>query len=342
MKKIIFIISLSILVYTGYTYGGNFLKIFQSPTAYAVGDLTVNWGVPVGNPIFTISNAAPGFSQTKTVQVNNGASSSRPIGIKGVKNTESKNLANALFIVISKNGTDLYGGTTGTKTLSQFFTDTNNPSGITLSTLAANASTTYSIKLIFNPQAGNEFQQGSISFNLLMGVTFDIPVACQTMQFNGPTIFGTSGNDKIVGTNKSEMIVTFEGNDKIDGAQGNDCIVAGAGADTVDGGLGNDVIYGGSEADTISGGNGSDTIYGEGGTDTLDGGNNDDTLHGGDDNDRLDGGNDSDHLFGENGSDTLLGGNSSDNLDGGAGIDSADGQNGQDTCIAESKLRCEL
>jgi len=359
MKKIALFLAIATLLYAGYVYRGS-LPFLNNNTVYAAGDLMVIWGVPEGQPIFTVVNAAPGDTQSKTVQVNNGASSARPVAIKGTVTNETKNLSQALLIEISQNGTDLYGGDTGQKTLAQFFTESAGPSGIPLSTIAANTSESYVITLIFDPSAGNEYQDATITFDLTLGIAFDVPLACNTMNFNGPTIFGTQGNDRINGTNKSEIIIGFEGDDRIDGLQGNDCVIAGNGADRVSGGIGNDVLFGGDNNDLLNGGNGSDTIFGEQGADDIEGGNNEDTLHGGSGNDKISGGNDNDTIEGGTGNDTidagngndqvngnedndsLKGGNGADTLIGGAGIDHADGQNGRDTCDAESEVRCEL
>jgi serralysin len=324
MKNLALFLALLILLYAGYTYGGN-LPFLNNNTIYAAGDLTVIWGVPVGQPIFTVINSKPGDTQSKTVQVNNGASTARPVAIRGNITSETKNLSNALFITISQNGTDLYGGPSGQKTVAQFMTESTDPNGIELSTISANASASYVITLTFDPLAGNDFQAAIVTFDLTIGIAFDVPDSCSAMTFNGPTIFGTQGDDRLNGTNKSEIIIGFEGNDGIDGGNANDCIIAGAGNDQVSGGNGNDVLIGQENNDVIDGGNGNDQVSGNEGNDTLDGGNNDDTLTGG------------------TGNDILKGGNGSDTLDGGLGTtDSADGQNGRDTCIAETEMRCEL
>ncbi len=87
-------------------------------------------------------------------------------------------------------------------------------------------------------------------------------------------VYGTDGNDLILGNDRVN---------RIDGQGGNDCIVAGAGNEGwwwwgifpvspyLLGGDGNDVILGGSGNDIIVGGTGRDTIYGGPGTDSCDG-----------------------------------------------------------------------
>jgi len=68
----------------------------------------------------------------------------------------------------------------------------------------------------------------------------------------------TSGNDLILGTDKS---------DTIDGLGGDDCILGGDKNDTLTGGDGDDVILGGPNKDSATGGNGYDICYGQGGSD---------------------------------------------------------------------------
>jgi Ca2+-binding RTX toxin-like protein len=65
------------------------------------------------------------------------------------------------------------------------------------------------------------------------------------------------------------------------------------------------------------------------------------TVDGGAGNDYLVGGGRVDHLAGGPGDDLMFGGARSDTLLGGAGTDVADGQGGIDTCVAETRLRCE-
>ncbi len=71
---------------------------------------------------------------------------------------------------------------------------------------------------------------------------------------------GTSGDDQLTGSSKSEYFAAYEGNDTV---------FAGGGDDIVVGGLGDDAIYGGS---------GADEVEGDGGNDVLDGGSEIDTA----------------------------------------------------------------
>lgn len=109
-------------------------------------------------------------------------------------------------------------------------------------------------------------------------------------------IFGTSGNDNLVGAGQ---------NDFIDGEEGNDTLIGAGGADFLNGEEGNDFHDGGGGDDIIDGDVGDDTLLGAGGSDFLDGEDGADTLNGGAG---------SDTLIGEDGSDTLTGGGADDSF----------------------------
>ncbi|MBG0568171.1 calcium-binding protein [Actinoplanes aureus] len=80
------------------------------------------------------------------------------------------------------------------------------------------------------------------------------------------SIFGGSGNDRIVGN---------AGNGSFSGGEGNDVIYGGAGVDSINGGDGKDKIYGGADDDYLDGGDYETQV-----ADLLDGGSN--TSYGGD------------------------------------------------------------
>ena len=66
-------------------------------------------------------------------------------------------------------------------------------------------------------------------------------------------LFGTKGDDNLVGSGTSDLIISGDGNDTVYGGDGDDIISSGNGDDTVYGGDGNDLI---------SSGDGNDTVYG--------------------------------------------------------------------------------
>jgi Ca2+-binding RTX toxin-like protein len=319
----------------------NVLDVFKPRTAYAVGDLNVDWGPGVmpGEPLFTISEMAPGDSTTKSVTIKNNAASARPIAIKGVSTRITNNLSDAMDITIKDGPTILY----GPKTMTQFFADSQNAGGIPLATINEGQTRTISITASFQQNAGNEFQNAEVAFNIIVGISVDIPEACQDINLSGRfPIFGTSGNDAIRGTNKDDVIFGLEGDDTIDSGNGRDCIVGGMGNDVVNGGNGKDIIDGNFGNDAITGGNDADILTGSEGEDKVAGGNGKDMISGGIGSDVIEGGNGTDTILGDDGDDTIKGGNENDILNGGNGVDSINGDHGKDACVGEHIKNCEL
>ena len=72
------------------------------------------------DPLFNEANFLPGQSVTRWVKVTNNSGENQKIGVKAINVNDPDNFGSVLQIVISENGTDLYGGTTGTKYLSDF------------------------------------------------------------------------------------------------------------------------------------------------------------------------------------------------------------------------------
>ncbi|WP_108723972.1 malectin domain-containing carbohydrate-binding protein [Hyphococcus luteus] len=103
-------------------------------------------------------------------------------------------------------------------------------------------------------------------------------------------IQGTSGNDTLFGTYRSDFINGAEGDDNIYLLSGDDFGVGGAGADIITGDDDDDIVVGGDGADRLMGGNdddrviggrGGDDVYGGSGNDLIVGDEGDDTLIGG-------------------------------------------------------------
>lgn len=126
------------------------------------------------------------------------------------------------------------------------------------------------------------------------------------------SVFGTDGDDLLVGGRGDDRLYGNGGDDLIDAAHGDDQLFGNKGNDTLSGGSGDDQLYGGDHDDVLSGGSGNDQLYG---------GEDNDELSGDSGNDRLFGGNGKDTLEGEDGDDTLFGGKGEDVLNGGAGQD---------------------
>ena len=293
-------------------------------TAQAVGDLTIDWGVPAGQPIFMVENFLPGETEERSVTIFNGALSTKPIAVVGTKTEELKDLANVLEITVSQNGNDLYGGDLGTKTLAQFFQESTIPNAIFLFNIDPGTSKQVKFKVKFKEDAGNTYQGAKVVFDIIIGLYYQVPEECKDINFTRPPIFGTAGNNILRGTNGNDLIFGFGGSDIISGSNGNDCLVGGAGNDGIFGSNGDDVILGGEGNDYLDGSNGNDRIFG------------------GEGNDVVDASNGNDYVEGNEGNDSLAGGNGNDILLGGPGNDVARGDLGSDHCEAELRLTCEL
>jgi Ca2+-binding RTX toxin-like protein len=120
-------------------------------------------------------------------------------------------------------------------------------------------------------------QDGTIAVNAPDGYG-DVLSNVELLQFDGDTVvievddlppLGTSADDIIVGTDRTESLFGYAGNDQVLAGGGRDYVDAGEGADIVDGGAGNDFIYGGDGDDSLKGGSGNDLLLGGNGEDTA-------------------------------------------------------------------------
>ena len=76
-------------------------------------------------------------------------------------------------------------------------------------------------------------------------------------------LFGTNGNDNLIGSLSANTIYGFAGNDIISARDGNDYLYGGFGNDSLDAGLGLDILYGGFGDDTLNAtASGNDSLFG--------------------------------------------------------------------------------
>lgn len=120
-----------------------------------------------------------------------------------------------------------------------------------------------------------------VSLQCLAGSCVPTPTCNGTLA----SIWGTDGDNVIVGTENRDVISAMGGNDIVYGLGGNDVICGDAG---------NDIIFGGEGKDRLLGGRGNDMLFGEAGEDKLVGSSGSDVLDGGDDDDNLNGGSNAD------------------------------------------------
>lgn len=167
------------------------------------------------------------------------------------------------------------------------------------------------------------------------------------------TIVGTSGDDKIEGTDGRDVIVGRGGDDTIIGNDGKDVICGGLGSDTIDGrygadevfgGLGNDRLVGGPRSDLLDGQVGADHLEGEDGGDSLVGGSGNDLLAEGSGNGWMFAGSGDDFVGGDDGYDQIFLGPGDDYADGGTGIDTVSyryAESGVDVSLASARATGE-
>ncbi len=175
MKRLL-TITILILFIVGVGYvSGAFKNIFQPESVKAFGDLTVNFHVGIGVPLFNFTNFSPGENVTKPVDVTNGGSVSRMVAVKGNKTSGVgiPHLEDVLTIVIKDGATSVYGqgSPTGNKTVKDFFTDSSSTNGIVLGTIGVGGHTTYNMTVTFPQSSGNEYQGKSVVFDLTFGTS---------------------------------------------------------------------------------------------------------------------------------------------------------------------------
>jgi Ca2+-binding RTX toxin-like protein len=94
------------------------------------------------------------------------------------------------------------------------------------------------------------------------------------------TIRGTSGSDRLVGSNSADTMRGYAGADTMSGRYGKDKMYGGSGNDVMRGGHHPDRMFAGSGRDTLNAGPGNDYVFiaGDGQHDSVDCGQGDDTV----------------------------------------------------------------
>lgn len=140
-------------------------------TVRAVGDLLIDFRTVLpGDPIFTISDFKPGDCEERTVDVKNGGTVARFVSVSAIKTAPTDNqddpyrLETIANINIT-NPTNLYSGS-----LLQFFTQSNQVNKVPLGIVNPNQTVSYNFKVCFPPEAGNEYQKKTVTFDLVFGI----------------------------------------------------------------------------------------------------------------------------------------------------------------------------
>ena len=174
--------------------------------------------------------------------------------------------------------------------------------------------------------AGNDLWRSIESLHFI--VSGKAATTLDASQFTGNvTLAGGSGNDRLIGGSRNNVL---------NGNAGNDVLTGGDGADTLNGGVGNDILVGNDGSDLLYGQAGNDTLRGSSGDDRMFGDEGRDILYGGSGSDLMNGGEGSDVLTGEAGNDTINGGVGNDAISGGNGDDFLVGGLGNDTILGGS------
>ncbi|MBI2028041.1 MAG: hypothetical protein HYT07_00390 [Candidatus Levybacteria bacterium] len=171
MKKLVRILVLLLVIGLLLRFSG--VELFRPSTVRAVGNLVVDFHVPEGDPIFTVNDFKPCDVEERTVDITNNYDEPKQISIIGVNTEETGEIANVIQFAISNGSADIYGGATGTKTLKDFFEDSEDPSGVVLAILDQNQSQNFFFTATFECDSGNEFQEKKVVFDLRIGVLVD-------------------------------------------------------------------------------------------------------------------------------------------------------------------------
>ncbi len=118
--------------------------------------------------IFSEGNFNPGDTVARWISATNNSGQEQRIAIEAIQFSDpipSGDLSRALEIIISQNGSDLYGGTKGSKTLYDFY----SVGETYLSNLPTGQTARYDLTVSFPPQQGNDWQGKTTNFSVLVG-----------------------------------------------------------------------------------------------------------------------------------------------------------------------------
>jgi hypothetical protein len=160
-----------------------------SITIFSAGFLFINSAKAQGNlfvefektPLFKEADFKPGDCVTRWVKVTNNSSEAQNIAVEAINypgfpnpdNVPVGDLSRALSIIIrEKNGDDLYGGSTGEKTLYDFYRkygfNATYEHVLTFNLPSGNTKT-YEFVITFPFEKGNEWQGATTTFDILIG-----------------------------------------------------------------------------------------------------------------------------------------------------------------------------
>ncbi len=113
-------------------------------------------------PLFSEASFMPGDTVTRSATTTNLTTESIPIAVKAENIQNADGLGDMMTIIIKNGATTLY-----TNTLTNFL----NESLIPLGTLGSGAQARYDFSVRFAPETGNPYQEKSVQFDILIGIS---------------------------------------------------------------------------------------------------------------------------------------------------------------------------
>lgn len=164
MKKIVRILLLLFFI-GGMVYASGIESNFAYGNVQRLGDLIVDFHVPIGRPIFVVNDMKPGDKLQRKIDVKNKGNVPRIVRVGGLRRGGiglDPKIETALEMVIKDGPTVLY----GPKKLSEFFSDSQSPGRIQLNSISPGGHKSYNFRVRFPIRSGNEFQKKSVIFDL--------------------------------------------------------------------------------------------------------------------------------------------------------------------------------
>jgi hypothetical protein len=159
-----------------------FFGIFSIvPKAFAVTITSGNFKLTSNSPLFSVTNAVPGGEYNSDFTVENIGTKTENLQMKMDIKTDPEALADVLYLKIKNKDTNicLLGCTSTLKTKDA------NGTELAFNNIGAGEIKNYTFILLFDINAGNEFQNSQIIFDLTLGYQGSAPVATTTRRNRG-------------------------------------------------------------------------------------------------------------------------------------------------------------